>query len=109
MLKKLCSEIFSSGVSMYGIYIGSPDMDMAAVKWDPSLLDRDTREHLFNSYMFLFTAITGVNCTCDALSLSTPSGAIYSEYPGMCFYNVADALAFFTQPVDAFCTNLPTD
>ena len=37
MLKKLCSEIFSSGVSMYGIYIGSPDMDMAVVKWDPSL------------------------------------------------------------------------
>ena len=35
---------------MYGIYIGSPDMDMAAVKWDPSL-DRDTREHLFNSYI----------------------------------------------------------
>ena len=37
---------------MYGIYIGSLDMDMAAVKWDPSL-DRDTQEHLLNSTMHL--------------------------------------------------------
>ena len=55
--------------------------------------------------MHLLTAFTGVSCTCDALTLSTPSGAIYPEYPGICFYSEADVLALFTQPVDAFCTN----
>ena len=47
----LLYEISSSGVSMCGIYIGSldPNMDTVAVKWDRTL-DRDTREHLFNSF-----------------------------------------------------------
>ena len=37
---------------MCGIYIGSldPNMDTVAVKWDRTL-DRDTREHLFNSFL----------------------------------------------------------
>ena len=37
--------------------------------------------------------------------------SIYPEYPGMCFHILQCSWrsCFFAQPVDAFCTNLPTD
>ena len=74
----LLYEISSSGVSMCGIYIGSldPNMDTVAVKWDRTL-DRDTREHLFNSFLhrwwfFPATAPSSANCIL-ALILETNS------------------------------------